>query len=81
MGQDEGRSKEPPSSEESGAEGSPNKGFSSAHPPRAPSGIGSGIQPGGTLPGGGPAASVGSLGTGGAQTQNRDTGSLKRDGK
>jgi hypothetical protein len=59
---------------------SPNKGFSSANPPRAPSGIGSSLQPGGTLPGGGPGASVGSLGTGGAQTENRDTGSLKRAG-
>jgi len=55
--------------------------FSSANPPRAPSGLASGLQPGGLSPGGGPGASVGSIGTGGAQTENRDTGSLKRDGR
>jgi len=60
---------------------SPNTGFSSADPPRAPSGLSTGLQPGGVVPGGGPGASVGSIGTGGAQTDNRDTGSLKRDGK
>jgi hypothetical protein len=59
---------------------SPNTGFSSANPPRAPSGLSSSLQPGGTLPGGGPGALVGSLGTGGGQTANRDTGSLKRQG-
>ena len=55
--------------------------FSSANPPRAPSGIGSGLQPGGMAPGGGPGASVGSIGTGGGQTENRDTGSLRRNGR
>jgi hemerythrin-like domain-containing protein len=60
---------------------SPNHWFSSANPPRAPSGIGSGLQPSGTVPGGGPAASVGSIGTGAAQTENRGTGSLGRDGR
>ncbi|MFC4174969.1 hemerythrin domain-containing protein [Microvirga sp. GCM10011540] len=60
---------------------SPNNWFSSANPPRAPSGISSGLQPGGVVPGGGPGASVGSVGTGGAQTENRDSGSLKRDGR
>jgi hypothetical protein len=60
---------------------SPNTGFSSANPPRAPSGLSTGLQPGGLVPGGGPGASVGSIGTGGAQTDNKDTGSLKRDGK
>jgi hypothetical protein len=60
---------------------SPNTGFSSADPPRAPSGLSTGLQPGGLVPGGGPGASAGSIGTGGAQTDNRDSGSLKRDGK
>jgi hypothetical protein len=55
--------------------------FSSAHPPRAPSGLSTPLQPGGTLPAGGPAASAGSMGTGGAQTGGADSGSLKRDGQ
>ncbi|WP_114944975.1 hemerythrin domain-containing protein [Microvirga calopogonii] len=55
--------------------------FSSAHPPRAPSGLSTPLQPGGTLPAGGPAASTGSIGTGGAQTGGADSGSLKRDGQ
>jgi hypothetical protein len=58
-----------------------NKGISSADPPQAPSGISSSLQPDGTVPGGGPGASVGSIGTGGGQTQNRNSGSLKRDGR
>jgi hypothetical protein len=55
--------------------------FSPAHPPRAPSGLSTPLQPGGTLPAGGPAASTGSVGTGGAQTGGADSGSLKRDGR
>jgi hypothetical protein len=55
--------------------------FSSAHPPHAPSGISTPLQPGGTLPAGGPASSAGATGTGGAQTGGADTGSLKRDGR
>jgi Hemerythrin HHE cation binding domain len=55
--------------------------FSSAHPPRAPSGLSTPLQPGGTLPAGGPGASMGSIGTGGAQTGGEDSGSLKRDGR
>jgi hypothetical protein len=55
--------------------------FSSAHPPRAPSGLSTPLQPGGTLPAGGPAASTGSVGTGGAPTGGADSGSLKRDGR
>jgi hypothetical protein len=66
---------------EGGGGSSPNEGFSSANPPRTPSGLGSSLQPGGTLPGGGPAASVGSVGTGGGQTADNDTGSLKRGGR
>jgi hypothetical protein len=54
--------------------------FSSANPPRAPSGLSTPLQPGGTVPGGSPASSVGSVGTGGAQTGNRDTGSPKTGG-
>ncbi|WP_262027913.1 hemerythrin domain-containing protein [Microvirga sp. Mcv34] len=50
--------------------------FSSARPPHAPSGLSTPLQPGGTLPAGGPAAgSTGSMGTGGA-----DSGAVKRDG-
>jgi hypothetical protein len=55
--------------------------FSSANPPRAPSGLSTPLQPGGTLPAGGPAASTGSIGTAGAQTGGADTGGLKRDGR
>jgi hypothetical protein len=55
--------------------------FSSANPPRAPSGIATPLQPGGLAPGGGPGASMGSVGTGGGQTEGRDTGSLKRGGQ
>jgi hypothetical protein len=55
--------------------------FSSAHPPRAPSGLSTPLQPGGTLPAGGPAASAGSIGTGGAQTGEGNSGGLKRDGR
>ncbi|MGO4525282.1 hemerythrin domain-containing protein [Microvirga sp. 2MCAF35] len=55
--------------------------FSSAQPPRAPSGLSTPLQPGGTLPAGGPAASTGAVGTGGAQTGGTESGSLKRDGQ
>lgn len=60
--------------------GSDEQWFSSANPPRAPSGLSTPLQPGGTAPGGGPASSVGSVGTGGGQTENRDTGSPKTGG-
>lgn len=49
--------------------------FSSANPPQAPSGLSTPLQPGGTIPGGSPASSVG------GQTENRETGSLKGDGR
>jgi hypothetical protein len=68
-------------SQETTGSSSPNTGFSSANPPHAPSGLATGLQPGGVVPGGGPGVSVGSIGTGGAQTENQDSGSLKRDGK
>lgn len=55
--------------------------FSSANPPRAPSDIATPLQPGGLAPGGGPGASMGSVGTGGGQTESRDAGSLKRGGQ
>lgn len=55
--------------------------FSSANPPRAPSGISSNLQPSGMVPGTAPGASVGSIGTGGGSTENRETGSLRRDGR
>ncbi|PVE26316.1 hypothetical protein DC522_00715 [Microvirga sp. KLBC 81] len=55
--------------------------FSSANPPRAPSGVSTPLQPSGTIPGGSPASSVGSVGTGGGQTENRDTGSMKGEGR
>jgi len=57
--------------------GSDEQWFSSANPPQAPSGVSTPLQPGGTIPAGGPASSVGSVGTGGGQTENRDTGSPK----
>lgn len=55
--------------------------FSSANPPHAPSGVSTPLQPGGTIPGGSPASSTGSIGTGGGQTENRDTGSMKNEGR
>jgi hypothetical protein len=39
------------------------------------------LQPGGTLPGGGPGASLGSIGTGGGNTAGGSTGSQKRSGR
>lgn len=49
-------------------------------PPQAGngSGLSSGLQPGGTIPGASPAAGMGSIGTGGAGTKRRSTGSVKR---
>ena len=44
-------------------------------------GIASGHNPGGMVPGGGPAASPGGIGTGGGQTEDRESGSLRRDGR
>ena len=38
-------------------------------------GSASGLQPGGTIPGGGPTKSAGSLGTGGGSTAGEPTGS------
>ena len=45
------------------------------------SGLATPLQPGGLTPAGGPGASVGSLGTGGAQTANEDSGAVKRGGE
>ncbi|WP_445501504.1 hemerythrin domain-containing protein [Microvirga sp. G4-2] len=61
--------------------GSDEQWFSSANPPHAPSGVSTPLQPSGTIPGGSPASSVGSVGTGGGQTENRDTGSTKGEGR
>lgn len=60
---------------------SANKGFSSADPPNAPKGLSTPLHPGGTPPGGGPAAGVGSIGTGGGQNADEPTGSLKNAGR
>jgi hypothetical protein len=43
-------------------------------------GIASGVQRGGTVPGGGPGAGLGSVGTGGASTGGTPTGNVKRGG-
>ena len=64
-----------------GSSGSEEQWFSSANPPHAPSGVSTPLQPSGTIPGGGPAPSAGSIGTGGGQTENRDTGSAKGEGR
>ncbi|SCY88484.1 hemerythrin domain-containing protein [Microvirga guangxiensis] len=61
--------------------GSDENWFSSANPPRAPSGLSTPLQPSGTVPSGSPASSVGSVGTGGGQTENRSTGSPKQEGQ
>ena len=51
-----------------------------APPPHAPGGLSTSLQPGGTVPGGGPGASVGSIGTGGGPTAGASSGSAKRSG-
>jgi len=43
----------------------------------SPSGLASGLQSGGTVPGGGPGNTEGSIGTGGGSNADRDTGTLK----
>lgn len=60
--------------------GSDESWFSSANPPRAPSGLSTPLQPGGTAPGSNPAPSTGSLSTGGGQAESRGTGTLKGEG-
>lgn len=47
--------------------------------PSSPGGAASGLQPGGTIPGGGPGASTGSLGTGGASSGGTATGEAAKD--
>ncbi len=47
-------------------------------PPRAPGGLASGLQPGGTTPGKSPGASVGSIGTGGGSTGNNPSSAVKK---
>ena len=49
--------------------------------PRTGNGLSSGLQPGGTLPGGGPGASVGSIGTGGGATGGAGTGNVASRGR
>ncbi len=44
-------------------------------------GISSGVQRGGTLPGGGPGAGLGSIGTGGGSTGGAPSGNVKRGGR
>ena len=44
-------------------------------------GLSTRLQPGGTLPGGGPGAGLGSLGTGGGSTGGAPTGAVKRGGR
>ena len=61
--------------------GQEQEGFSSTNPPRAPSGLSTGLQPSGMTPGGGPGASVGSIGTGGGSDEDRPTGSVKHEGQ
>ena len=55
-----------------GADGSGSIGTTTSPP-----GLASGLQSGGTVPGGGPGNSEGSIGTGGGSNADRDTGTLK----
>ena len=48
--------------------------------PKAPSGLSTGLQPGGTAPAKSPAAGIGSIGTGGGSTADRESGTVKRSG-
>ena len=43
-------------------------------PKSQPGGLSSGLQPGGTIPGGSPASTTGSFGTGGGSTNRKATG-------
>ena len=45
------------------------------------SGLATSLQPGGTLPAGGPGAAQGGLGTGGGSTAGGDSGAVKRGGR
>jgi hypothetical protein len=57
--------------------------MSDKKPPKPSSGnvgLSTGLQPGGTIPGKTPAADVGSIGTGGGSTDDRETGTVKRSG-
>ena len=49
-----------------------------AHAPAGSGGFSSGLQSGGTKPGGGPGAGFGSIGTGGGSTAGRGSGSAGR---
>lgn len=71
--------KEQPAREADGSFTDP--GFVPNKPVGGAAGLATSLQPGGTLPGGGPAASQGSIGTGGGQTADHDSGSLKRGGR
>lgn len=51
------------------------------HQPSSGNGLSSGLQPGGTLPGGGPGASVGSIGTSGGSTGGAGTGNVPSPGR
>lgn len=61
-----------------GQEDAQKPGHQGGTPPRAPGGLSSGLQPGGTTPGKSPGASVGSLGTGGGSTGNGPSGAVKK---
>ncbi|OWK27962.1 hypothetical protein [Sphingomonas mucosissima] len=51
------------------------------HQPSSGHGLSSDLQPGGTLPGGGPGASIGSIGTGGGSTGGAGTGNVPSQGR
>lgn len=57
---------------------SPRKKAAAGGDTEAPAGLSSGLQPGGTVPGGGPGAGMGSLGTGGGSTAGKATGTAGR---
>jgi hypothetical protein len=44
-------------------------------------GLSTGLQPGGTFPGGGPGAGPDSIGTGGGQTADAPSGNVKKGGR
>ncbi len=69
--------KDPPKADETkrGQEQDPTP---TTHTPANPGGLSTKLQPGGMVPGGGPGASTGSIGTGGGSTGAAPTGSVKR---
>jgi hypothetical protein len=77
-----GRGQEAPGEPRGGAdERETNDSPAGAPTNEASEGLSTSLQPGGTIPGGGPGDSQGSLGTGGGSTGGSNTGAVRRGGR